>query len=134
MVEVNSTNRTVTTGELIPLTTTVRRVCCDVVLGSNNVTFNKAGIYIVDATFNATASTAGNITVQLLLDDEVQSNGTASETAADTTGIHNLHFTTSILVPAYCKCVPRHTLTLKNVGTGATYELADLVVERKAGI
>ena len=103
--------------------------------GSTTFSLNKPGLYFVS--FNAvgtiSGATAGAITVQL------QNNGTAvpgalsSDTSASTTDVRNLSFTKVIRVnPSCCAVNNQANLTFVNIGLGAIYTNANVVITKLA--
>lgn len=99
----------------------------------NGITFNEGGLYAVDVNVaGATATTAGNLAIQLYLDGVPISYAVTTHTSSATTDIVGLNINTVIKVPCdRCGCCDSHRLTVVNTGIAANYVSATITV--KAG-
>lgn len=135
MIETYSKNITVNANATIPFNNIALVKGCSVQQqGASTLQFNKSGIYEVNCSASAVASTAGNITIQLQKNGEVQPQALASATAADTTSIYDLSFVTLVQVPynnCNCNCaISPTTIDILNAGQTATFDTIDIVVTK----
>ncbi|UVM84260.1 MAG: BclA C-terminal domain protein [Bacteriophage sp.] len=102
--------------------------------GTTPATLQKAGLYLVTFSANLLGTAAGNVTLQLLNNNNAIAGASATVTTADATE-YTASITTIIEVPCTCPCTP----TANNVNvqlqvqtTGVTVNTADLVIVKLA--
>lgn len=135
MLEVYSNNVIVVADEPIPLNNVaLYKGTSAQLLGTSTIQFNKCGVYEVTVSFSATATTAGDISLQLRKDGILQPQAISTITAADATSIHSSSFTTLVQVPSNnmpnCPCSTPSRIEIVNTGVGATYNNIDVTVVR----
>ena len=135
MIDIYSNNITVSEQSPIPFNSTKLAKGCGIVRqGTTTVQFNKCGVYSVDFHASAIAGTAGEITLQLRKNGVLQPQALTSETAADTTSVHALSFSTLVQVDHNnCKCnmcsIPVIIDVYNASDTPVTFNVADLIVK-----
>lgn len=72
--------------------------CSSILQGVSSLQLNDCGVYEVDVDCVAQATTAGEIGIQLRKDGILQPQALSAETAADTTSLHALSFSTFVQV------------------------------------
>lgn len=135
MLEVYSNNVIVVADEPIPLNNVaLYKGTSAQLLGASTIQFNKCGVYEVTVSFSATATTAGDISVQLRKNGILQPQAISTITAADATSIHSSSFTTLVQVSENnspcCACSTPTRVEIVNVGVGATLNNIDVTVVR----
>lgn len=138
MIELYSNNVTVAAGTVTPTNVplnvvSVRKGKTTCESGAGSINLNKCGVYFVAVNASGVAATAGNLTLQLAVNGQLQPDAIATQTAADTTGVNNLAFTTLVQVRDNngCGCCDAPTvLSLLNVGEGAVYDNVNVVVTK----
>lgn len=134
MLEVYSKSITALANSAIPLNNVALDKGTSTKLqGVSTIEFNKCGVYKVSVSASAVATVAGAITIQLEKNGVVQPQAETSATAADTTTIYPLAFTTLVQVDhnnCNCLCSSPDRISLINAGVGTTYNQIDVVVTR----
>lgn len=135
MIETYSRNITVAANTPIPLNNVALLKGATVEKqGTATLQFNKCGIYEVCVSASVNAETAGDITIQLQKDDVLQPNSVSTATAADTSTIYPLSFTTLVQVGhnnCPCNaCAAPTNVNIINAGEPATYDAIDVVVTK----
>jgi hypothetical protein len=134
MIEIYSLNKTVPGATNIPLDNISLKKGQTVVLeGVSTLSFNACGVYEVTFDASAVASEAGIINVQFVKDSVSQPQAQTSATAADTTTIYPLSFTTLVQVPRNntpCPCSEPTTAAFLNAGVGAVFNNVNICVTK----
>ena len=135
MIESYSKNITVATGSMIPLNTvSILKGTTVQQEGAAALQFNKCGVYQVCVNCSAVAGTAGNLEIQLQKDDVLVPNAISTATAADTTSIYPLSFTTLVQVPhnnCQCNaCSAPTEVSIINTGQPATFKNVNAVITK----
>lgn len=134
MLEVYSRNIAVAEDAPIALNNVALEKGCSTRLrGVSTIQLNKCGVYEVTVSASAVADVAGVISIQLEKDGVLQPQATSSVTAADTTSINPLGFTTLVQSPrdnSACPCAAPTTFDIVNTGVAATYDSIDVTVVR----
>ena len=134
MLEVYSKSVTALANSAIPLNNVALDKGTSTKLqGVSTIEFNKCGVYKVSVSASAVATVAGVITIQLEKNGVIQPQAETSATAADTTTIYPLAFTTLVQVDhnnCNCPCSSPDRISLINAGVGTTYNQIDVVVTR----
>lgn len=113
IMAITNTAQSILAGGIVPLTTISRRKGQCINLNSNSITITKPGYYKVSGTVTFTASTAGDVSLELLKNDLAVSGITASGTVTTaTTEINTLAIDGIIRV----FCNETAVLTLVNTG------------------
>lgn len=132
MLEVYSKNVAVSSGIAIPMNNVALYKGTSAQLqGTSTIQINKCGIYEVTVSASGIATSNGTVEIQLYKDGVAVPNAVSAQTAADTTGIHALSFSTLVQVNhnnCACQCGSPTNLTVVNTGTGATYDIDVTVV------
>jgi hypothetical protein len=125
MIEVYSENIDVATNESIALNVVKLLKGCSVnQQGASSLIFNKCGIYEVKVDAYATATGAGDISVQMRQNGVLQPAAQSAVTAADATSVNPMSFTTLVQVPvnnSNCPCNIPTTIDFVNTGVNANY-------------
>lgn len=99
--------------------------------GLATFTITKPGYYFVTFNGTITDTAAGNVSVQLLNNDEEVDGAAASATIAATTDEQSLGFSTIIKVLPSCCAIDNTTvLKISNVGADATFSVANIVITK----
>ena len=102
--------------------------------GVSTIQLNKVGIYEVTVSAVATASTAGEISIQLEKNGVLQPQAVSAVTAADTTSSYSLGFTTLVQVIQNnnynCICTIPTNIDIINTGVAATFNSITVTVVR----
>lgn len=102
--------------------------------GVSTIQLNKVGIYEVTVSAVATASTVGEISIQLEKNDVLQPQAVSAVTAADTTSSYSLGFTTLVQVTQNnnynCICTIPTSIDIINTGVAATFNSITVTVVR----
>lgn len=134
MVEAYSNNVVVSNGASIPLEQIALEKGCSARLsGSSSINLNRKGIYEVTVSAYGVATSAGELTIQLSKSGSLQPQAISSITAADTTTVYNLGFTTLVQVPedsTPCCCSPTTAISIMNTGVGVTFNHIDVKVSK----
>lgn len=140
----NVGTQTVLTDGIINLGSTYRRYCkkndCGVPSFSRtaqDVTLNHSGIYHITATLVGTGTVAGDVSVQLLANGEVVDGAISTETITTaTTEFRTFVIDYYLLVDKDCVLntlsTIAQTISLQNVGVGATFTSVVLNVSKEA--
>lgn len=134
MLEVYSRNVTVASGENIPLNNVVLiKGTSSQMQGAATILLNKCGIYQITVSDVATASEAGVVTIQMQRNGLPQVQAQSSVTAADTTSLNPMFFSTLVQVTQNnninCPCSIPTTISFTNSGVAAVHSL-DITVTR----
>lgn len=135
MTEGYSKNVTVLTSTAIPINNiTMQKGCTSSQSGASAIKLSKCGVYMVSVDASVVATTAGTISFQLQRDGVLVPQAVASETAADTTGVHSMSFSTLVQVnenDIKCNCCTSPTIiNVINVGVGATFTQFNITVTK----
>lgn len=134
MIQAYSNNISVTSEAAVPFNeVAVKKGCSESMQGASTILFEKCGVYKVDVNASLTATTAGEISLQLQKENSLMPQAKIAETAADTTGVHALAFTTYVTVPkgnSNCPCVIPTTINLINTGVPVTGDI-NIVVDKE---
>lgn len=102
--------------------------------GVSTIQINKCGIYEISVSASAVAGTAGELSIQLEKNDVLQPQAISTATAADTTSIYPLSFSTLIQVTSNnnpnCICSAPTNISIVNVGEAATFNSITVTVVR----
>ena len=102
--------------------------------GVSTIQLNKCGVYEISVSAVATAETAGQISIQLEKDGVLQPQAYSAVTAADTTSVHPLGFTTLVQVThnnnTNCVCATPTNIDIINTGEAATFNSIKVTVIR----
>ncbi len=135
MIEAYSNNITVSSNSLVPFKTVFKKNNSVVMSGDSTIQFKKCGIYDVSVNATGIAQAGGNVNLQLVINGVEVPYAFATETAGDTTSLHNLAFTAKVQVPATvngnCPCSPDFTVSVINAGVETTYSLVNILVEKR---
>lgn len=104
---------------------------CNETLRGSVIDLNTKGIYLVHVDISAIASTAGNIDISAYVDNAKQPQAFATETASDTSSVHNLNFDTLVQVQCNnsdCCCAKPTVVSIVNGGVAITTVQANVVV------
>ena len=133
MIETYSKNVNAATNEPINLNSVALFKGCSVVKqGASSLVFNKCGIYKLTCTASATAQEAGEISIQLQKNGLLVPQTEMSVTAADTTSVHPIGFTTLVQVAnnnTDCQCSIPTVIDIVNTGVGAVFDIDVLVTK-----
>lgn len=135
MIEVYNQNVTVAQNATIPFAnTSIAKGCTAVLSGTNTITLNKCGVYMVsfDAAA-ATTETSGDVTVQMTKNGVLQPQALTTANSAATTDIESLSFVTLVQVPSNnsCRCCDSPVaISFSNTGVAATFTQANVVVTK----
>lgn len=134
MIETYSKNVTVASNSEIPLNNTFKKGDTVAKTGDASIQLNKCGIYDICVNAYGSASVAGTITLQLMVNGVAVPNAVMSATAGDTTSLIPLSFTTKVQVPTNynenCACSEAFIISLMNVGEAVTYSLVNVLVTK----
>jgi hypothetical protein len=135
MIETYSKNVSVLSGSRIPFNNiNLEKGTSTIKQGTGSIQLNNCGVYKVCVTAVATADEAGVVSIQLEKDNVLQPQAVSSYTAADTTSLFTLSFTTLVQVPRNnCRsncCIAPTVIDVNNAGVGATFETVDIVVDK----
>lgn len=140
----NVGTQTVLTDGIINLGSTYRRYCkknnCGVptfTRTAQDITLNHSGIYHITATLVGTGTVAGDVSVQLLANGDVVEGAISTETITTaTTEFRTFVIDYYILVDKDCVLntlsTIAQTISLQNVGVGATFTSVVLNVSKEA--
>lgn len=140
----NVGTQTVLTDGIINLGSTYRRYCkknnCGVpafVRTAQDISLNHSGIYHITATLVGTGTVAGDVSVQLLANGEVVDGAISTETITTaTTEFRTFVIDYYLLVDKDCVLntlsTIAQTISLQNVGVGATFTSVVLNVSKEA--
>lgn len=134
---INTTAQALTANSLVTFTSAnVTGQSIAFTAGTTPATLQKAGLYLVTFSANLLGTAAGNVTLQLLNNNNAVAGANATVTTADGDN-YNVNFTTVVEVSGNCSC-PCMTNT-NNVNlqvqlqtTGVTVNTADLVIVKLA--
>jgi hypothetical protein len=128
----NPTTQTVATDGLVNVGNVYRKFCCKNSCGvgafgtnTQSINLNHCGIYHITATFVASATVAGDVTFQLLLNDVEATGAFATETiTTPNTEFRTFVIDYYVLVDTSCvlgyNSVASQTITFQNTGVEAT--------------
>lgn len=129
----NTGTQTVLADGLVNIGSVYRRYCKKNACGvptftrtANDISLNHSGIYHLTATFVASAPTAGDVTVQLLVNGETVDGAFASETITTaTTEFRTMVIDYYVLVDKDCilntEATVSQTISFENTGDDATF-------------
>jgi hypothetical protein len=124
----------------IPLGKVTRRInapysCCNTFLvtqsDANTVVINDAGFYKITYSLTASAAAAGNVTVDLVVNNT--SVYSVTQNLVDETGSVNLTLVYTVRVCPNCSSAPDNvpvTVQLQNTGIALTGTSANLIIEK----
>ena len=128
----NITPQAVVTDEALTFNANKIKTGCTITHASGTASFSldKSGFYFITFNGDASAETAGTLSVQLFGNDTAILGASSAVTAAvDTT--YTLSFSTLVQVlPSCCACNNDMTLTVVNTGVDATYSNANIVITK----
>lgn len=135
MLEVYSKNISVLADAPIALNNVALLKGCSTQLqGVSTIQLNKSGIYEITVSAVATATAAGQISIQLEKDGVLQPQAFSAVTAADTTSLQSLGFTTLVQVThnnnCNCVCTIPTNIDIINTGVAATFNSVTVTVIR----
>lgn len=97
---------------------------------NNAATITRAGTYLVNISANALATTAGDLSLQLV-NNGSNVPGAIAVATGTTTGTLNLNVNYLLTVKKSCNCIDnKAVLTLLNSGVGATYSNVVMTIAR----
>lgn len=141
----NTGSQTVLSDSLINLGNVYRKYCKRTRQGlptfaetSTGVTLNGAGIYHITATFIGAGTVAGDLTVQMLDNNEVVTGAVSTETITTaTTELRTLVIDYYVKVDETCNLgtwgVASKTIAFRNTGVGATFSNVVVNIEKVVG-
>lgn len=134
MLEAYSLNQTILTNSIIPFNAT-SLVKGDTVnlSGVSSIQLNKCGIYEVVFNMTATATTAGNVVVQMTKNGVIQPQATRTITGTTTTTSTNVPITTLVQVSKNntdCCCSAPTTIQFINAGVGVVANNVNICVTK----
>jgi hypothetical protein len=122
MLEAYSLNQTLLTNSIIPFNSTSLTKGETVDLsGVSSIQLNKCGVYEIAFNMTATATTAGNVVVQMTKNGVIQPQATRTITGATTTTSANVPIVTLVQVAknnSDCCCASPTTIQFINTGVG----------------
>ena len=128
MLEVYSKDVNVASETPIPLNNVAISSCCAAKLvGSNTITLAKPGVSRVVVNAVATASSAGEVSIQLMKNGVLLPQAFSAVTAADTTSLHPLSFETFVKVGP-CPCALPVSIEVINSGVASNFSVVDVLV------
>lgn len=131
MIETYSTDVTVSSGSLIPFNIVANdKGCSTRKLGASMISLNSPGYYRIDCSASVVGSSAGDIEVALTRNGSVLPQTVHTVTAADTTSVNNLSFSTVVPVSNKCCCAGDVVISVINSGIEATFNNIDLLVTK----
>ena len=131
MIETYSTDITVASGSIIPFNLLANSKGCSVKkLSTTMFRLNAPGIYKIDCSASVVGSAAGEIEIGLTKNGSVLPQTLASVTAANTTSVYNLSFSTCVIVPNACCCSDDVIISVINNGVGSVFNNIDLLVTK----
>lgn len=135
MLKAYSTNVSVEENAAIPLNNiSLLKGTSSQLIGASTIQLNKCGIYEVTVSATVTANTAGLISLQMARNGILQPFDITETTAADTTSLHAIGFSTLVQVDKNnninCICSSPITLSFLNNGVDATYNNIIVTVVR----
>ena len=102
--------------------------------GASSIQLNKCGVYEISISAVATAQTVGEISIQLEKNGILQPQAFSAVTAADTTSLYPLGFTTLVQVAQNnnpnCVCSIPTIINIVNTGVAATFNSINVTVVR----
>lgn len=134
MLEAYSTNQTILTSGILPFnSTSVAKGCTATLNGVSTIELNKAGVYEVVLNVSGLPSAAGNITINLMKDNVLQSgNNINIPTVVTTQGVSaNMTALIKVTTNNSCKCNSSPvSLQFINSGVGLTDANLNVVVTK----
>lgn len=134
MLEAYSTNQTILTGGILPFnSTSVAKGCTATLNGVSTIELNKAGVYEVVLNVSGLPSEAGNIAINLMKDNVLQSGNSINIPTVVTTQGVGASMTALIKVTTNnsCKCNSSPvSLQFINSGVGLTNANLNVVVTK----
>nr|DAR00490.1 MAG TPA: hypothetical protein [Caudoviricetes sp.] len=134
MLEAYSTNQTILTSGILPFnSTSVAKGCTATLNGVSTIELNKAGVYEVVLNVSGLPSEAGNITINLMKDNVLQSgNNINIPTVVTTQGVSaNMTALIKVTTNNSCKCNSSPvSLQFINSGVGLTSANLNVVVTK----
>ena len=134
MLELYSLNIEVDSNSSIPFNTAdLAKGCTAIQTAPATVQFNKSGVYMVECSGSVTATTPGDVSIQLAKNGVLQPGSISSATAA-ADSITPLAFTSLVQVsqnnnPCNCTINPT-TIQLINTGVAGTFDIVRMVVTK----
>jgi hypothetical protein len=124
----NNTNQVVAANSTISTPITSIEGCG--IKFNNAATITRAGTYLVNISANALATTAGDLSLQLV-NNGSNVPGAIAVATGTTTGTLNLNVNYLLTVKKSCNCIDnKAVLTLLNSGVGATYSNVVMTIAR----
>jgi hypothetical protein len=134
MLEAFSLNKAILTGGIIPFDSVpLEKGCTAVLQGTSTIELNKCGVYEIVFNMTATATTAGNVVVQMTKDGAVQPQATRTITGATTATSANVPITTLVQVSknnSDCCCASPTVIQFINAGVGVQANNINVVVTK----
>jgi hypothetical protein len=135
MLKAYSTNVSVEENSAVPFNSVgLLKGTSSQLVGASTIQLNKCGIYEISVSATVTAEAAGEITLQMTRDGVTQISDITETTAADTTSLHSIGFTTLVQVDRNnninCACSSPVNLTFLNTGVATTYNNIIVTVVR----
>lgn len=133
----NAENLNVAADTNITFNTNAQQTGTSIVLGSGlkNIYLRNAGLYEVNISATGTAATAGDISLEVLVNNAPIINGTTS-TYNDATNGTNMSLSTIIEVERVCPCsgngAANVVVNVVNTGATTTYDFVDITIVKIA--
>ncbi len=133
MIEAYSLNITGNAGSAVPFNNvSIEKGCTAKFSSPATIQLNKCGVYAVSVDAVVTPTTAGTASIQLSKNGILQPQAQASVTAANTTDLNSLSFSTLVQVTDNntCSCCSAPTLLQVINGTAATFKNINICVTK----
>lgn len=137
----NNTVGPVATATVLPIGVTSRKIACaskciptfDVTTTANNVAYiNESGFYKITYTGYLTAGAAGNVVVNLEINNAIVAVATVTATAAGTVPV-SITYITRVLSNCCNAGSPVQALQFRNAGVALTGGTSTVIIERVSG-
>lgn len=134
MLEAFSVSKTIPTNGIIPFDSVVLEKGDTAILsGTSSIQLNKCGVYEIVFNMTATATTAGNVIVNMTKDGAIQPQATRTITGATTATSANVPITTLVQVSknnSNCCCSSPTTIQFINAGVPVLANSTNIVVTK----